>query len=29
MDLAWQNGGGGDGDVVVEQCSDRFWIGDP
>ncbi len=28
MDLAWQTAGSGDGEVVVEQCSDRFWDGD-
>lgn len=25
LDLAWQTDGSGDGEVVVEQCSDRFW----
>ena len=28
MDLAWQTGGSGDGEVVAEQCSDEVWDGD-
>jgi hypothetical protein len=29
LDLAWQTGGSGDGEVVAEQCSDEVWDGDP
>jgi hypothetical protein len=29
LELAWQTGGSGDGEVVVEQCSDEVWDGDP